>query len=173
MHAPRAACTEQGCGCESAQGQTGRVGGARQRECFEAVDAHIVEMEPLRAMARRVEDSERSHAIVHAQVLHRSERRLVPVVSSRHVACPSSARPQLKLRAIKLAAAQKGVCGGTRGTERWRGRRWDGRLAERAGQRGTRVVRCEAKRSAPGKSLRGRGCRRGRVQTKAARRSPG
>ena len=110
------------------------VGGCR-RECAEAVDAHIVETQPLRAMARRVEDSKRGHAIVHAQLLHRRERHLVPIVSLRHVARPSSARPQLELCAIKLMAAQErvrrvseGVCGGKReevaGAQRWRGGDW-------------------------------------------------
>eukprot|EP00964_Phaeocystis_antarctica_P155357 scaffold124474_cov69-Phaeocystis_antarctica.AAC.3 len=134
------------------RGKHNRAGGdARQRECVEAVDVHVVEVEPLRAMACRVEDSERSHAIVHAQLLHRRKRRLVPI----HREGCVEAR------------------GAVAGTERWRGRRLDGRLAERAGQQGTRVAQCEAKRVVPGKSLRGRGCRRGRVQTKAARRSPG
>eukprot|EP00964_Phaeocystis_antarctica_P004708 scaffold2557_cov55-Phaeocystis_antarctica.AAC.3 len=92
---------------------------SKRRECAEAVDSHIVETQPLRAMARRVEDSKRGHAIVHAQLLHRRERHLVPIVSLRHVlARPSSARPQLELCAIELMAAQervrrvsKGVCG--------------------------------------------------------------
>ena len=105
------------------------VGGCR-RECAEAVDAHIVETQPLRAMARRVEDSKRGHAIVHAQLLHRRERHLVPIVSLRHVARPSSARPQLELCAIKLMAAQERVrrvsegvgCVEVRG-KRWRARR--------------------------------------------------